>query len=68
MSKPILLRGGRVIDPSRGSDGIADVFLQGGRIEAVTDELNAPFSLSDCSTRSIPRSRNSTSALTMFTS
>jgi dihydroorotase len=35
MSRPILLKGGRVIDPSRGSDGTADVLLQGGRIEAV---------------------------------
>lgn len=33
--KPILIRGGRVIDPSRGTDGTADVFLVDGRIEAV---------------------------------
>ncbi|MDF3053765.1 MAG: hypothetical protein K0S19_1870, partial [Geminicoccaceae bacterium] len=25
--RPILIRGGRVIDPSRGADGIADVYL-----------------------------------------
>jgi dihydroorotase len=31
----ILIRGGRVIDPSRGTDGIADVYLSEGRIEAV---------------------------------
>ena len=42
MSRPILLRGGRVIDPSRGSDGIADVLLQGGRIEAVGLNIIAP--------------------------
>jgi dihydroorotase len=31
----ILIRGGRVIDPSRGTDGIADVYLTDGRVEAV---------------------------------
>ncbi|HEX9895667.1 MAG TPA: dihydroorotase [Gemmatimonadales bacterium] len=33
--RPLLIRGGRVIDPSRGSDGIADVYVAEGRIEAV---------------------------------
>ncbi len=42
MSRPILLRGGRVIDPSRGSDGVADVLLQGGRIEAVGLNIGNP--------------------------
>ncbi len=32
---PILIRGGRVIDPSRGTDGLADVLLEDGRISAV---------------------------------
>ena len=32
---PILIRGGRVIDPSRGTDGVADVLLEEGRISAV---------------------------------
>lgn len=32
---PMLLRGGRVIDPSRQTDGVADVYLVEGRIEAV---------------------------------
>ncbi len=32
---PILIRGGRVIDPSRGTDGVADVLLEDGRISAV---------------------------------
>ncbi|HEV8600915.1 MAG TPA: dihydroorotase [Gemmatimonadales bacterium] len=31
----LLIRGGRVIDPSRGSDGPADVLLRDGKIEAV---------------------------------
>ena len=42
MSRPILLRGGRVIDPSRGSDGIADILLEGGRIEAVGLNIGNP--------------------------
>lgn len=33
--KPILLRGARVIDPSRGTDGVADVYVVEGRIEAI---------------------------------
>ena len=33
--KPILLRGGRVIDPSRGTDGVADVYVVDGKVEAV---------------------------------
>ncbi len=32
---PILIRGGRVIDPSRQTDGPADVLVRDGRIEAV---------------------------------
>lgn len=35
MSRSVLLRGGRVIDPSRGTDGVADVLLSDGRVEAV---------------------------------
>ena len=35
MTRPILLRGGRVIDPSRGTDGVADVLLRDGRVAAV---------------------------------
>ena len=31
----MLIKGGRVIDPSRRTDGIADVYLADGRIEAV---------------------------------
>lgn len=42
MSRSILLRGGRVIDPSRGSDGVADILLQGGRIEAVGLNIGKP--------------------------
>ncbi|HWA59453.1 MAG TPA: dihydroorotase [Gemmatimonadales bacterium] len=35
MTRPILIRGGRVIDPSRQSDGPADVYLVDGRVAAV---------------------------------
>ncbi|HEV8196405.1 MAG TPA: dihydroorotase [Gemmatimonadales bacterium] len=31
----LLIRGGRVIDPSRGTDGVADLYIKDGRIEAV---------------------------------
>ena len=34
MSKPILLRGGRVLDPSRNVDEIADVLVVDGKIES----------------------------------
>lgn len=33
--RPILIRGGRVIDPSRNGDAIADVYLVEGRVAAV---------------------------------
>ena len=42
MTRPILLRAGRVIDPSRGTDGTADVLLMGGRIEAVGQNIGSP--------------------------
>jgi len=35
VTRPILIRGGRVIDPSRNSDGIADVYLQDGKVVSV---------------------------------
>jgi dihydroorotase len=31
----LLLKGGRVVDPSRGKDGVLDVLLDGGKVEAV---------------------------------
>jgi dihydroorotase len=31
----LLLKGGRVVDPARGKDGVLDVLLDGGRVEAV---------------------------------
>jgi dihydroorotase len=35
VTRPILIRGGRVIDPSRNGDGIADVYLQDGKVVSV---------------------------------
>jgi dihydroorotase len=37
----LLIRGGRVIDPSRGTDGPADVLIRDGRIEAVGRNIPA---------------------------
>ena len=37
----LLIRGGRVIDPSRGTDGIADVLVREGKIEAVGRNIPA---------------------------
>lgn len=35
MPRPVLFRGARVIDPSRGVDTVADVYLVDGRIEGI---------------------------------
>ena len=40
--RPILVRGGRVIDPSRGTDDVADVLLAGGTVEAVGRNIGVP--------------------------
>jgi dihydroorotase len=40
--RPILIRGGRVIDPSRGADGVADVYLQDGKVASVGRNLGSP--------------------------
>ena len=47
---PLVLRGGRVIDPASGTDEIADVVMSGGRITAVgpgagDDVVAAPASV-----------------------
>ena len=39
---PLLLKGGRVIDPSRNTDGIADVLVVDGRIAAVGKNIGLP--------------------------
>lgn len=40
--KPMLLRGGRVIDPSRGTDGVADLLIAGGRIDGIGSGITPP--------------------------
>ena len=40
--RPILIRGGRVIDPSRGTDGVADVYVQDGKIASVGRGIGNP--------------------------
>jgi dihydroorotase len=37
----LLVRGGRIVDPSVGRDGAADVLLAGGAVAAVGEELSA---------------------------
>lgn len=41
-ARPVLLRGGRVIDPSRGIDQVADLLLQDGRIAGLGLNLAGP--------------------------
>lgn len=40
--RPILIRGGRVIDPSRGADGVADVYLEDGKVASVGRGIGSP--------------------------
>jgi dihydroorotase len=42
VTQPILLQGGRVIDPARNVDGAADVLVQDGKIAALGRGLAAP--------------------------
>ena len=38
----LLIKGGRVIDPANGVDGIQDVFIQDGRVARLGKGLKAP--------------------------
>jgi dihydroorotase len=40
--RPILIQGGRVLDPSRGVDEITDLFLRDGKVEAIGRDLGRP--------------------------
>jgi dihydroorotase len=40
--RPILLRGGRVLDPSRNVDEVADVLIADGRIESASGRIGQP--------------------------
>lgn len=42
MTVPILLRGGRVLDPSQGMDETADVLLVDGAVEAIGRDIGEP--------------------------
>lgn len=41
-ARPLLLRGGRLLDPSRGVDETGDLLVVGGRIEACGGRLEGP--------------------------
>ena len=40
--RPILIRGGRLIDPSRGTDEVTDLFLADGKVQASGRDLGHP--------------------------
>jgi dihydroorotase len=40
--RPILIRGGRILDPSRNTDQVADLLLQDGKVEAMGQNLGRP--------------------------
>jgi dihydroorotase len=40
--RPILVRGGRILDPSRGTDEVADLYLADGKVQAAGRDLGRP--------------------------
>ncbi len=40
--KPVLIRNGRIVDPSRGRDEVANLLILDGKIEAVGADVGAP--------------------------
>ena len=42
MSRDLLLRGGRIVDPSQGIDALGDVLLRNGKVEACGGSLGTP--------------------------
>ncbi|MEO5589315.1 MAG: dihydroorotase [Gemmatimonadaceae bacterium] len=40
--RPVVLRGGRIVDPSRDIDEVGDIFIRDGEIESVGGSLGAP--------------------------
>ena len=42
MNRPLLLKGGRVIDPSRDVDQISDLLVQDGKVAGLGRGLGAP--------------------------
>ena len=49
--RPILIRGGRVIDPSRGTDEVTDLFLADGKVQARGPRSRPSRRRARCSTR-----------------
>ncbi len=48
MFERVIFRGARVIDPATGSDGVADVWTQDGRISGVGDASSEKGEMFDC--------------------
>jgi dihydroorotase len=50
MARDLLLRGGRLVDPSQGLDAVGDLLLRDGRVEAIGGTLGVPdgAELLDC--------------------
>lgn len=42
MSRDVLLKGGRIIDPSQGMDAVGDVLLRDGRVESCGHAIGTP--------------------------
>jgi dihydroorotase len=42
MMRPILIQGGRILDPSRNTDQVADLLLLDGKVEAMGQNLGRP--------------------------
>ena len=40
--RPVLIRGGRVLDPSQGIDRVADLLLEGGTVTGISDKISPP--------------------------
>ena len=40
--RPMLIRGGRVVDPSQGIDAVLDLLLSGGRVARLGESIDAP--------------------------
>jgi dihydroorotase len=48
MSERLLFRGGRVVDPASGFDGVLDVLVEGGRIAGVGDVASGGATIFEC--------------------
>ena len=40
--KPLLIKGGRIVDPSQGHDGVGDLLLLDGKVESLGSGIGAP--------------------------